>query len=849
MPPERVGRYRIVRSLGRGGMGEVFEGLDERLHRSVAIKGILHERPSAERRCRLEREAMAVASLSHPAVTHIYEIITEGEQDWVVMEYVDGRSLADIVDDGPLPPAEVARIGAEVAEALAEAHAKGIIHRDIKTENVMVTSAGRVKVLDFGLARWDSPVGLAADQRITSEGMVVGTAKAMSPEQATARPLDGRSDLFSLGSMLYECATGQPPFQGDSPMDTMLKVARAEYQPLREVAPHVPPELAHIIERCLKLNPGDRFPSAQALATALRTLAGGSLTGALEPPGLTSAYRRPVRRWAVGVGIATGAATALAATVWFGVLAPPRALTVAVLPPEVVAPEGFSLAAAAVHDAIVARLASVERLEVVTGREARQAAREYNSITKIANALGVKEVIETSFTQSKPSEPARVSLSRASGETGRVLWSTTLEVGTDDFLLLQDTIATALSDAYRGLGFSAESPPREASEEALRAFLEYRARLDGGGVSRGFDEEVGLLERAVRLAPRFLEAQVALVELHRYLFEATRKTAHRQRAEEVLENAARLRPADPGVVLARARLALATGDEDAALETARTLVAARPGDSASWSLLATALDRAQRHAEAERAYLRSLSLRPSTATQRARITARLQRGDYEGARELLAPLLAANPNDLLALVRLAELEMFTGNHAEAERIYRRLAEERGSPGDFINLGMCVFFQGRYDEARQAWERAATLAPEMALARANLGDALLWSGDRVGAHAAYLAALELAEAEFAAGLRRHDVLETRARCLAHLGRGPEAVLAINEALAEHPDHPQTRFVAALVFAILGDTTSALVWAQKARELHAPVLWFSGPEFASLQKRPEFIRLMGESHKSS
>lgn len=841
MAPERLGRYRIVRSIGRGGMGEVFEGLDERLHRPVAIKGLLHERPTPERRSRLEREAMAVASLSHPAVTHIYEIVSEGEQDWVVMEYVDGRSLADIVDDGPLPPAEVARIGAEVAEALAEAHAKGIIHRDIKAENVMITAAGRVKVLDFGLARWDGPVGLPRDQRITGEGMVVGTTKAMSPEQATDRPLDGRSDLFSLGSMLYECATGRAAFKGESAMATMLLVARAEYPPLQETAPHLPPGLAQVIERCLMLKPDERFPSALALAAVLRPIAAGSLTGVLEPAGVTATYRRPLRRWVVGAVITGAATAAVAAALWFGFFAPRRPLTVAVLPPEVAAPGGSELAAAAVHDAIVARLAGDERLEVVTGREARTAAREHESVTAVARALGVKEVIETTFTQSDPTGPARVSLTRAAGETGRVVWSTTLEVGTADLLLLQDRVATALADAYRGFGLSLETPPREVSEEALRAFLEYRARLDAGTVSRGWEEEVALLERAAQQAPRLLEAHLALSELHRYLFESTRRAGHRQRAQETLEHAARLRPDDPGVIRARARLALATGEKSAALEAARALAAARAGDSSAWLLFAAGLDGAHRYAEAERAYARSLALRPSPSTLRARISARAQRGDYQGARELLAPLLAANPDDLLTLARLAELEMYTGQHAEAERLYRRLAEQRGAVGDFINLGVCAFFQGRYQEARRAWERAAVLAPGFALARANLGDALLWSGDQVGAHAAYLHALELAETEIAAGVRRHDVLETRARCLAHLGRGPEAVLAVNEALAEHPDHPQTRYVAALVFAVTGDTTSALVWAQKARELHISPVWFSGPEFAALRTDPRFRAL--------
>lgn len=844
MPPEHLGRYRIVRSLGRGGMGEVFEGLDERLHRPVAIKGVLHERPNQERRERLEREAMVVASLSHPAVTHIYEIISEAEQDWVVMEYVDGRSLADIVDEGPLSPAEVARIGAEVAEALAEAHAKGIIHRDIKTENVMITSGGRVKVLDFGLALWNKPAGFPQDQRLTGEGMVVGTSKAMSPEQAAARPLDGRSDLFSLGSMLYECATGRPAFQGESPVDTMLKVARAEYPPLAETAPHLPRELASIIERCLQLNPDDRFPSAQALAAALRSLSGGSLTGVLEAAGMTASYRRPRRRWWIAAALLAGVTTAAVAALWLGLLAPRRLLTVAVLPLQVAAPGSVELAAAAVHDAIVARLTAVERLEVVSGREARAAAREHDGIAAIARALGVEEVIEAAFTQTDSNGPALLSLSRVAAN-GRIVWSTTLEVGTADLLLLQDRVATVLADAYRGFGVAGEMPPREVSEEALRAFLQYRARLDTGRVSRGWEDEVALLEEAARLAPRFLDVHLALVELHRYLFEASSRAAHREAAQRVLDHAARLRPDDPGVIRARARLALATGDGAAALESARALVAARAGDSSAWHLLAEALDRAHRWDEAERAYARSLALRPSASTLRARISARAQRGDYEGARELLNTLLAANPDDLLALARLAEVEMYSGRHAEADKLYRHLAERRGTAGDFINLGVCAFFQQHWDDARQAWERAAALAPDFALVRANLGDALLWSGDSVGAQAAYLSALELAEAEIANGVRRHDVLETRARCLAHLGRGPEAVGAVNEALAEYPDHPQTRYVAALVFALIGDTTSALLWTQKARERHISPVWFTGPEFASLRTDPRFQALLADA----
>ena len=283
MVPESLGRYRILRLLGSGGMGEVFEGYDDRLERPVAIKGIHHDRVSPERRERLRREALSTAALSHPAITHIYEILTEADTDWVVMEFVEGSSLAEVIVKGPPSPAEVASIGAEIAEALAEAHRRGIVHRDIKTENVMLTPAGHVKVLDFGLAKW---VGAraSADERLTTDGIVVGTTRAMSPEQALGRDVDSRSDIFSLGSTLYELATGKPAFHGTTPMETMHKVARCEFEPLVEVGPGLPAALVSVIERCMAREPGDRYQTADGLARDLRRVASSATDATAAEP-------------------------------------------------------------------------------------------------------------------------------------------------------------------------------------------------------------------------------------------------------------------------------------------------------------------------------------------------------------------------------------------------------------------------------------------------------------------------------------------------------------------------------------------------------------------------------------
>ena len=213
----RLGGYRIEASLGPGGMGEVFLAWDERLHRYVALKRIRRELLGDEHhRARFRREARAAARLSHAAIVQVHDLLETGEGDWLVMEHVAGRSLGELLAQGPLPLDQVLQLGRDVAEGLAEAHAKGLIHRDLKPANVQVTSGGRAKILDFGLARmlWlEVPAGEGGGgqpEMLTQDGALLGTVHAMSPEQASGRQVDHRSDLFALGG----AATGWTPCGG-----------------------------------------------------------------------------------------------------------------------------------------------------------------------------------------------------------------------------------------------------------------------------------------------------------------------------------------------------------------------------------------------------------------------------------------------------------------------------------------------------------------------------------------------------------------------------------------------------------------------------------------------------------
>ena len=263
-------------------MGEVWRAWDDRLERAVAIKKVRAREGRREKdRERLRREARAIASLNHPAIVRIFDLLETGDGDWIVMELVEGRTLRQLLDHRVIVETEALALAREVTEGLAAAHGQGLVHRDLKSENVMVTHRGHVKLLDFGLAQsfveqqggGGSPLGRSPLGR-TPLSRVAGTGRAMSPEQARGLPLDPRSDLFSLGSLLYEMVTGESPFQGPSTYVTMTRVCYHRQPPAREARPEVSPELSNFIDHLLEKVPERRPESAEHVGAVLKSLAG-----------------------------------------------------------------------------------------------------------------------------------------------------------------------------------------------------------------------------------------------------------------------------------------------------------------------------------------------------------------------------------------------------------------------------------------------------------------------------------------------------------------------------------------------------------------------------------------------
>jgi Tol biopolymer transport system component/predicted Ser/Thr protein kinase len=339
MTGRNISHYEILDTLGEGGMGVVYKARDTELDRLVAIKVLTPDKvANSERKARFVQEAKAASALNHPNIVTIYNIGHEDGVDFIVMEFIAGRTLDRVIPRGGLKTAEALKYGIQIADALARAHAAGIIHRDLKPGNIMISDEGGVKLLDFGLAKL-SDLHDASDAELTreaapetEEGRILGTVCYMSPEQAEARKTDARSDIFSFGAVLYEMATGHRAFMGRSKISTLASILQSEPKPAAQLHAGMPRELARIIERCLRKDPAWRYQSAADLKISLSDLLRERESGAAEPApvSMTAAPRRRTTGWiaAAVLGLTVGAAGA-----WLAARSDSRAVAPIVVKP------------------------------------------------------------------------------------------------------------------------------------------------------------------------------------------------------------------------------------------------------------------------------------------------------------------------------------------------------------------------------------------------------------------------------------------------------------------------------------------------------------------------------------
>ncbi|HKH43845.1 MAG TPA: protein kinase [Thermoanaerobaculia bacterium] len=840
MEGTRVGPYLITDRLGAGGMGVVYEAWDERLERRVAIKRVqpdpAGEPPDPRRRERLRREARAAAQLSHPSIVQIYDFLTTDEGDWIVLELVEGPTLAELLGEGPLDFGHLLSLGREIAEGLAEAHGRGLLHRDLKTQNVVVTRSGHAKILDFGLAKrfWPAASGTVdglSREGLSRDGEIAGTPRAMSPEQANGQALDPRTDLFSLGTLLYEAVTGVSPFAAATPIETLHRVCSHHPHPAKELNPATPLGLSELIADLLEKDRGRRPADATQVAVRLAALHSRSGSGArsraelsqeptiVDGPVVTGPRRRAWLRWAAG-GLAL---LLLGAAMLVWVLRHREPLYVAVAEPQVQAGSGdpeTALAAAGLRAALLRDLSGFDRVAVLTPEPGSAAAPR-----ALARELAADEVLVPRLDCA--GRTCRVSLSRLQATDGRLLWTEIFEAPIDDLSLISSAVGSALRRGYDG--FSRR--PGAADPEIGREEWERYVRLDqefwqhrGVAPSQRLLEEVEALRRE---NPRFVEVLLLEARLLSLRVFASRDPADMEKSRELLDEARRLAPGDSRPLWLLANMLVATGQLGEAEAAIAELERQIPGDTRVHALQALLAERRGRPDEALETMRTVVRRRPGQANllRLADLESRLGRMDE--ARQTLATLLDRFPNDRNARSFLAQLELGSGSAEKAARLYAELVRTEPSFTELTNLGVAQLLLRRYDPAAASFRQALRLLPESPAAVLNLADAEWLRGRRTEAEALYRKVIDLAARDPAPTFWQTQTI--RAQALAHLGRRDEAVAAVQQALRAAPDNPQVAYEASLVYALVGEASSARVHAERARAAGYDRRWFSFPWF--------------------
>jgi len=824
----RIGPYEVAERLGAGGMGEVYRAWDGRLERWVAIKTILETKElSPERRERLRREARAVASLSHPAVTQVFDIVTDEGRDHVVMELVQGRPLSQWLEPGALATEVAVGIAHQIAAGLAAAHAKGIVHRDLKAENIVVADDLRVKILDFGLAKryLDD-----RDDTLTLEGVVMGTSRAMSPEQAEGRPVDHRSDLFSLGSLLYQMLTGTHPFAVPSNMETMRRVVFHQPEPVLKLAPGVPPELAELTERLLAKKPAHRPQHAADVAGALDEVARAWASGSLSLSGssrltMTYAHRRPRRRRGLVLGGAAAAVVAVAAVAAWQLWPEPPTMSVAVMRPMIEvgsSPEQAALASTAVETAALETISAIEGLVAIDPLEMRDAD---GSVREIARRVAADEVLVTSVADCATA--CRVTV-RRTDPSGAVVWSgEPFEVPSDNLQVLARAVASELQRSWgdRDVVRGTIVPPVDPL--LFRQYLEVKMLVENPGPGATRDDLLERLAAIRREDPGFLEAHLEEASLARWQFEANTEERYLELATDAVGRALDIAPDDPRTLNAAVTLALTANELDAARGHLERLAELQPGSSRLLRLRAWLLRSEGRTTEAVELYRRLVSVRPSLNNLYAAAEAEMYAGNADEARRLLRAGLERAPESVDLLGKLAQLELMIGDPAIAVEMYERLAALEPHSVTYTNLGTARFVVRDFEGALEAYHTSLQLAPDEPSVQFNLGECYAVLGDHAEARRWFERAL--ADAERIDPSNPIVGRSLAAMIHAHLGREREAAGAIQEVVRAAPDSAETHYTAAVVHALLGERASAVSAAERALELGYDPRWFGLPWF--------------------
>jgi serine/threonine-protein kinase len=690
-------RYQIVKEIGRGAMGRVYLARDTRLGRNVALK--LLPPVVAEdnvRRLRFERESLALAALNHPNIVTIHSLEEVDQQPFLVMEWVQGQTLAALIPLGGFPVERLFALAVPLAAAMAQAHQAGIVHRDLKPSNVMVRDDGVLKVLDFGIALMEpetvidgiSPPPEPGD-RLTSDGVAVGTLPYMSPEQLQGRLADARSDVFALGVILYEMATGQPPFQGASGPALAAAVLRDVPRLPTRLNPDLPPALDRVVERCLAKSPDLRYPSARELHRDLLTLAHGAPAEATSRSGSSPRLTLPTARRPRLFPSTSQGTTA----------------SVAVLPLRNLSGDpGQDYFSDGITEMIIANLAKTGGMRVISRASVMRYKTDRPELQEVARALGVFYLLEGSILRS--GEELMIVVSLVEAASGGAVWGDTYRGNLRDIFSFQQQVTHEVAQAIQGeltMSDLQMGESHEVTPEVYETYLKARYLINQR-TPDAVREALGKLDDALAQDPEYALGWAARAECYVYmvadLINVLPPGEGLPMARESAQRALRL---DPNLSEAHAVLGFVHMQswewEEVEGEFLRALEL-NPNNADAYQKFTLFLTAQGRHEEALAAIYRARKLDPLSITLRFGLISNcLAAGHYDEAIEAAKAVIALQPGLWFGHYFLGVAYSLKRQHGEAAAALERAVElSRRNPVALADLARNAALAGQADEA-------------------------------------------------------------------------------------------------------------------------------------------------------
>jgi eukaryotic-like serine/threonine-protein kinase len=857
--PETWGEFRLLEEVGKGAFGSVFRAWEEGLDREVALKLVPADRAGSDASGTLLREAQLLAKVSHPNVMTVHGARRIGAFVGIWSEFLSGNTLAQLVErDGPMRAEEATIVGIDMCRAIAAVHQSGLVHRDVKAENVLRQAGGRLVLVDFGTGRTLE----AADD--TEE--ISGTPLYMAPEILEGGPPTVRSDLYSLGVLLFFLVTGRFPVHESSTEALRLAHRNGCRLMLRDARADLPAAFVRIVERALDPDPHERYASAGALELELSRSMGveASHPGKHGRGDLGRLFRN---RWLVAVASVVASVAVSALVVWavrssaapsaptargergerpFGSDVSSAPFSLVVLPIENRSDDSANDSlGAGITDILTADLASIPGLLVVRDPEAASTANPHAAAEK----LGVSHILAGSLQRS--GEEIRVALQLTAKNDSRVLWSRVFDGSMKKLFELEHRIAVTLVGELteRRIVRSQDSLAETARETtaddaAFTAYGRARLLLDRSDKPENLLEATRLLENAVARDPAFALAHAALAEAYWLRYRDRLEEASAARAQTEALEALRLDPTIPGVRLSLALVYQGTGRDAEAIEELERLLDRQPASDEALRLLGRIHSADGNLEGAVESISRAVALRPDFGANYAALgLAYFHAGRYPEAIAAFQKLTQLEPDGDRGFQMLGTAYHASGDLDAAAVQYQRALALAPSATAYSNLGTIDYVQGKFEDALRAFEQSDRIRPGVAATQRNLGDAERRLGRDDEADRAYRSAIDLAEKALEVNPTDARAMALQGLCEAKLSRHPEAERLFEKALAIGPRDNEVLYKQAAALALAGRRTEALAALESALgNGYSAALVELDDDLDSIRSAPEFREML-------